>query len=223
MKVNLHSPVEEVQIQIIPLIDVVFCILTFFILAALQFTRQQAINVDLPKASTGTGSTSQILPVTIDALGQTYVEKQAVKREQLPEILRNYIKQNPNGVLVLNASRTSTYNDVIETLDLLRQVGGDRVSLGIIPSSASPLTNSSPPVTFPLPVNPGAAPVPNTAPVAPINPQGNPNFNLLPPNAPIQPSAGQGFNSPPNVSPVFPQVPAPQAPAKQANPAPAKR
>jgi biopolymer transport protein ExbD len=224
MKVNLHSPVEEVQIQIIPLIDVVFCILTFFILAALQFTRQQAINVDLPKASTGTGSTisslqgSQILPVTIDALGQTYVEKQPVKREQLAEILRNYIKQNPNGVLVLNASRTSTYNDVIETLDLLRQVGGDRVSLGIIPGSASAPTNSSPPVIFPLPVNPGAAPVPNTAPVAPINPQGNPNFNL-PPNAPIQPPAGQGFNPAPNgVSPVFPQ-----APAKPANPAPAKR
>ncbi|MFM7366331.1 MAG: biopolymer transporter ExbD, partial [Sphaerospermopsis kisseleviana] len=31
MKVNLHTPIEEVQIQIIPLIDVVFCILTFFL------------------------------------------------------------------------------------------------------------------------------------------------------------------------------------------------
>ena len=138
MKINLHTPVEEVQIQIIPLLDVIFCILTFFILAALQFTRQQAINVDLPKASTGRGSAvtqataSQILPVSIDALGQTYVEKQAVKREQLAEILKNYVNQNPNGVLVLNASRSATYNDVIETLDLLRQVGGDRVSLGII-------------------------------------------------------------------------------------------
>ncbi|MFN6032855.1 MAG: ExbD/TolR family protein, partial [Dolichospermum sp.] len=54
MKVKLDTPAEDVQIQIIPLIDVVFCILTFFLLAALQFTRQQAINVDLPKASTGT-------------------------------------------------------------------------------------------------------------------------------------------------------------------------
>jgi hypothetical protein len=36
MKIHLDSPPEEVQIQIIPLIDVIFCILTFFILAALQ-------------------------------------------------------------------------------------------------------------------------------------------------------------------------------------------
>ena len=50
MKINQYSPVEDVEIQIIPLIDVVFCILTFFLLAALQFTRQQAINIDLPKA-----------------------------------------------------------------------------------------------------------------------------------------------------------------------------
>ncbi|MFM8004040.1 MAG: ExbD/TolR family protein, partial [Dolichospermum sp.] len=77
MKVKLDNTAEDVQIQIIPLIDVVFCILTFFLLAALQFTRQQAINVDLPKASTGTSSAANsqtknnILPVTIDAVGMT--------------------------------------------------------------------------------------------------------------------------------------------------------
>lgn len=138
MKVNLHTPVEEAQIQIIPLIDVVFCILTFFLLAALQFTRQQAINVDLPKASTSTvpGVTSQSGSqiVTIDAVGNIYIEKQPVRRDELAQRLMQYLQANPNGILVLNASRTATYNDVIEILDLMRQVGGDRVSLGIIPA-----------------------------------------------------------------------------------------
>ncbi|MBW4645931.1 MAG: biopolymer transporter ExbD [Goleter apudmare HA4340-LM2] len=180
MKINLHNPAEEVQIQIIPLIDVVFCILTFFLLAALQFTRQQAINVDLPKASTGTSNNvplqgkSNILPVTIDAVGQTYVEKQPVQREQLTEILRRYIQENPNGILVLNASRTATYNDVIQTLDLLRQVGGDRVSLGIIPGSSQPSLNPTVPAVPSFPTDPGAAPaIPNTVPVPGINPQEN--------------------------------------------------
>lgn len=69
MKINLHSPIEEVQVQIIPLIDVIFCILTFFLLAALQFTRQQAISVDLPKASTGAPSQFQSrLIVTLSTL-----------------------------------------------------------------------------------------------------------------------------------------------------------
>jgi biopolymer transport protein ExbD len=207
MKVNLHTPIEEVQIQIIPLIDVVFCILTFFLLAALQFTRQQAINVDLPKASTksvsaiASQSGNQI--VTIDAVGNTYIEKQPVKREDLAQRLKLYLQANPNGVIVLNASRTATYNDVIETLDLLRQVGGDRVSLGIIPGPSQPPTNplnQSPVPSFP--VNPGEAPVPG------INPEGN-----LTPRFPSVP--GQ------NISPINPDIsnPAvPVAPGSQSTP-----
>ncbi|MGF1938532.1 MAG: biopolymer transporter ExbD [Nostoc sp. ChiQUE02] len=219
MKVNLHTPIEEVQIQIIPLIDVVFCILTFFLLAALQFTRQQAINVDLPKASATTvsGITSQSgsLIVTIDAVGNTYIEKQLVKREDLGQRLKQYLQANPSAVVVLNASRTATYNDVIETLDLLRQVGGDRVSLGIIPGpSQSPTNLPNQPAVPSFPINPGAAPVPG------INPEGNltPKFPLAPNSVPLptetgQPQTGQGI-SPinPSFSPLVPNSPAPQAP-----------
>ncbi|GAA6615248.1 ExbD/TolR family protein [Scytonema sp. NUACC26] len=218
MKINLQSPVEEAQIQILPLIDVIFCILTFFILAALQFTRQQAINIDLPKAKTGTsaaGVVSQagrdILPVTIDAVGQTYVEKQPINREQLKSALEDYIKKNPKGVFVLNASRSATYNDVIEMLDLLRSVGGDRVSLGIIPGSSGQTTDPSLPASPSFPNNPnapGGAPLPNTVP---------PNlFN--PPPAPNQIPPGQGTTpvNPLGNSPSLPQVPAGGKP----NPAP---
>lgn len=232
MKVNLHTPVEEVQIQIIPLIDVIFCILTFFILAALQFTRQEAININLPEAKTGTPlpntsnaqlqSQGQILTLGIDAIGQTSLDGQTIKREQLAENYKNYLKQNPNGILALKVTKSTAYNDVMEMVDLWRQQGGTQISFVVQPTFSSPPT-SSPPVIPPFPVNPGAAPVPNTAPVAPINPQTNPNFNL-PPNAPVQPLPGQGFNPAPNgVSPVFPQVPAPQTPAKQATPTPSKR
>jgi biopolymer transport protein ExbD len=207
MKVNLQTPIEEVQIQIIPLIDVVFCILTFFLLAALQFTRQQAINVDLPKASTGETSAassqtkSDILPVTIDAVGQTYIEKEPVRREELESLLKQYVQANPNGILVLNASRTATYNDVIQTLDLLRQVGGNRVSLGIIPGPSQPLTNSEIPSFVPS--------IPNTVPIPGSDSQGNftPSF----PSAPNSfPSNGEGIN--PAISPIVPNNSAPQMP-----------
>ncbi|MBH8571450.1 biopolymer transporter ExbD [Nostocaceae cyanobacterium CENA369] len=221
MKVNLHTPIEEIQVQIIPLIDVVFCILTFFLLAALQFTRQQVINVDLPKASTSTVASassqnaSQI--VTIDAVGNTYIEKQLVRKEELAQRLKKYLEQNPNGILVLNASRTATYNDVIETLDLLRQVGGDRVSLGIIPGP-SQLPTSPIPTNPNFPVNPEN--IPNTVPIPGINPQGefNPNLpsnpNQVPlPTTPSLPPTNQG------VTPIVPSTQVPQVPTKT-NPVP---
>ncbi|RUR85968.1 ExbD/TolR family protein [Chlorogloeopsis fritschii PCC 9212] len=208
MKINLHTPIEEAQVQLIPLIDVIFCILTFFLLASLQLTRQQAINVDLPKASSSTATDlkpqRQILPVTIDAVGQTYVEKQPVRREQLGEILSKYLQANPTGTVVLYASRSATYNDVIELLDLLRQVGGNRVSLGIIPGSSAQPKNSPPPVT----------PVP-----FPVNPQGNPN--LYQPSNPDQNPFPTVPNQPPIGTPVNPGA-VPQQPTtpSTSNPTP---
>jgi biopolymer transport protein ExbD len=210
MKVKLDTPSEDVQIQIIPLIDVVFCILTFFLLAALQFTRQQAINVDLPKASTGENSAansqikSKILPVTIDAIGLTYIEKEPVKQEELEARLKQYIQANPDGILVLNASRTATYNDVIQTLDLLRKVGGNRVSLGIIPGSSQPVTNSPNFPTLPInnnPTIPGINSLDNLRSLPPVdpNPFPAPGNGINPgtlPQAPVTP--GTNNSSPQN-------------------------
>ncbi|MBH8563609.1 biopolymer transporter ExbD [Nostoc sp. CENA67] len=219
MKVNLHTPIEEVQVQLIPFIDVIFCILTFFILGALQFTRQQAINVDLPKGSTGTGAGANPI-VYVDPQGKTYIEQQPVEREELAQRLKLYFQQNPNNIVVLNASQTASYNDVIQILDLLRQVGGNRVSLGIKPGPSSSPTNLPNQPTVPyFPNNPAGVPTPYTPPIPGINPQGefNPNLPSTPnqfplPTTPNQPT-GQGI-SPinPGINPVVPNQQAPQVP-----------
>lgn len=167
MKINLQSPIEEVQIQIVPLIDVIFCILTFFLLAALQFTRQQAITVDLPKANTGTPpQVRQNLIVTLDSIGQLYVEQQSVEIAQLSQLLLTYRQMNPNGMMVLNASRTSSYNDVVEVLDRMRKVGGERVALATLPASSEPTGAKA--VTPYFPSVPGSMPEPVIAPTIPL-------------------------------------------------------
>lgn len=191
MKINLHSPIEEVQVQIIPLIDVIFCILTFFLLAALQFTRQQAINVDLPKASTGAPSQFQSrLIVTLDSAGQIFVDQNPVGLDQLSQTLRAYFQANPLGTVILNASRTSSYNDVILLLDTMRQVGGDRVALATIAGSSDrPAGSTLSPGTIPtVPPASSQFPFPTT-----------PNSNLTPayPTAPApQPTVSPGSISP---------------------------
>jgi biopolymer transport protein ExbD len=127
-----NSSQEEVRLEILPLIDVIFCILTFFILAAVTFSRQQAINVDLPSASTGQPQVNEMLVVGLDQNGQIYLEQQIVTNEQLVQALKNYYLINPRGLVVLHASRETRYNEVIELLDLLRTFGGDRVALATL-------------------------------------------------------------------------------------------
>jgi biopolymer transport protein ExbD len=135
MKWNYENPEEEVRIELIPLIDVIFCILTFFILAAVTLTRQTAINVDLPRASTGATQLRELLIVSVDPIGQTYIEKQPVSRQQLYDALLNFRQTSADGLIVLYASRAASYNDVVQVLDLLRSVGGSRVALATLPGS----------------------------------------------------------------------------------------
>jgi biopolymer transport protein ExbD len=189
MKINLDTPAEETRIELVPLIDVIFCILTFFLLAALQLTRQQAINVDLPKAKTGQTQMREMLIVSLDDVGQTYIDQLPVNESQLDRVIKDYRTKNPAGLMVLYAPQNARYAKVVQVLDKLREVGGDRVALATLPSSASPAPNPSlqnpsfpavPPagnLGQPLP-SPGAIPLnPNGSPLpaAPNQPQLAPN------------------------------------------------
>ncbi len=150
---------SEVKIELLPLIDVIFCILTFFLLAAVNFSRQQAISLDLPQAKTGTPQMKDMLIVSIDNIGQLYVEKELVSRNVLLAEIEEYRQENPEGLMVLYASKNTTYREVVEVLDLLRQVGGERVALATIPIGnyvpVNPqIPNYSPLPGFPNPPNP---------------------------------------------------------------------
>lgn len=196
----------EARIEIVPLIDVIFCILTFFILGAVGLSRQQAISLDLPRASTGAPQMREMFMVSLDDLGQLYIEKQPVTESQLSSALKNYHQYNPQGLIVLHASRNASYNDVVQLLDLLRQVGGDRVALATLPGDArsapgvndpnSSLGNGTFPSGFNTPgLNlPGNNPAPsfaNPLPGPSTDRFGDPNLppSGLNPNLPNVPSA----------------------------------
>ena len=70
--------------------------------------------------------------------------------DQLSDTLRTYFQANPLGTVILNASRTSSYNDVVQLLDVMRQVGGDRVALATIAGYVDRPAGSIPsPATIP--------------------------------------------------------------------------
>ena len=188
MKLPYHESADpDVRIEIVPLIDVIFCILTFFILAAVTLTRQSAINVDLPRATSGTTQLRELLIVSVDPIGQTYIEKQPVTREQLYQAMINFRQTSPDGLVVLYASRASSYNDVVQVLDLLRSVGGSRVALATLPGGA----NNSSPLQLPeLPNGSGTSgslddplQLPGLSPANPSSPQ-LPSLDTLPGGTP---------------------------------------
>jgi biopolymer transport protein ExbD len=217
MKIDLLEPTntDEVRLELVPLIDVIFCILTFFILAAVGLTQQQAIDLDLPAAQTGQplqGQPGQPLPerlyVSIDAFGQVYLDQQPVSVELLTDVLRQYQQAAPNGLIVLYASRDARYEDVVTVLDQLRAVGGDRVALATLPGDARPDGTQQP-------LQPGQPGQPDGG--FPLQPAPGSPLSPVDPNAPLSPFGDQTspFNQPqsPLGQPLSPANPEAQPPA----------
>ncbi len=182
-----QSSEQDMRVEIVPLIDVIFCILTFFILAGVGLSRQQAISLDLPKASTGTPQMREMLVVSLDPLGQVYLDKQLVTRSQLKDALKNYHQLNQTGIMVLNAARNTSYNEVIQVLDLMRKVGGNRVALATVTGESENLDNSlTPPSPYLRNIQPNYSgnPLQQTTPGGSGNafPRQTPNLPLGNPN-----------------------------------------
>ncbi len=201
MKVDMNNPQSDVQIEILPMIDVIFCILTFFILAAVGLTRQQVIDLTLPSVDNSvpvSGDSRDRLYVSVDSVGQVYIDANAVPLSLLQDVLVQHQQIAPNGTIVLYAATDARYEDVIQVLDLLRSVGGDRVALATLPRGASldPTQGSTPNVGQPgqpLPGTPGGLEAPNGGsglpPDTQITPlpsdtQLSPGSTILPPVSP---------------------------------------
>jgi biopolymer transport protein ExbD len=189
-----QQPSDDIRIELVPLIDIIFCVLIFFILASLQVARQQAIQINLPKASTAALQTRQTLIVSVDSIGQVYVDQTVVSQDQLFIYLQGYQTSNPQGLMVLYADQSSVYSDVVRVLDLMRSVGGDRVALATQPSDIAPgmapagtapgtMFNTNPAGGLsPLPVTPGGLVSPTPGELLPSATGGDAG---LPPGMPV--------------------------------------
>jgi biopolymer transport protein ExbD len=170
VKINLGNNNDGgPRVEVVPLIDIIFCILTFFLLSGLQMARQQAISVDIPKAKSAESQTRQMMIVSLDRDGQIFVEQQRYPQvEALYQATKTYRANSPNGSIVLYASKQVRYERVMEILDLLRVAGGENVALATtnIESSTSPtstinLTPSTAPATPTLAPFPSNSPAPS--------------------------------------------------------------
>ncbi|MEA5579768.1 biopolymer transporter ExbD [Nodularia harveyana UHCC-0300] len=124
------EPDLPAQINILPMIDVIFAILTFFIMSTLFLTRSEGLPVNLPQAST---ATAQQIPtritVTLDAKGILSVNRQPSTVDSLAEQLRTIIGSNSESLVIINADEKVGHGQVVAIMDQVRQVKGAKLAI----------------------------------------------------------------------------------------------
>jgi len=139
--VNIRSAKkEELDVNVTPLIDVVFLLLIFFMVST-TFERQSQIDVTLPKASINTPvKEDRTIEVTVNAEGVYFVNGQRVINTQLATLKQAMLKvangrQNPP--VIINADKSAQVQSMVTVMDAARQLGFVHISFATSRSNES--------------------------------------------------------------------------------------
>ncbi|PSN11404.1 biopolymer transporter ExbD [filamentous cyanobacterium CCT1] len=131
-----EDPESPIQINIVPMIDVVFAILAFFILSSLLLTRNEGLPVALPNAETAEAQVQRQVVVSLNAAGEIFVGNRAVTDEQLLEAIQTLGTLTDGGLVVIRADQSVSHGRVVTVMDRLRSLPG--VQLAIATEGSQP-------------------------------------------------------------------------------------
>lgn len=120
------NPSEEVDLNITPLIDVVFLLLIFFMVST-TFDHESEVNITLPKASKEIAQAKpDAINVAIDAQSRIYINEKELINSQIStikEALYDIAADLEDAPIIINADEATPYQMVIRTMDAARQLG----------------------------------------------------------------------------------------------------
>lgn len=126
---SIDEPDVPPQINIVPMIDVIFAILTFFIMSSLFLGRFEGLAVNLPKSQSAKPQKLVRATVTLDSQGNLFLNRTPLSVETLPQAIRQLNQPDQNLVVVLNADGSVTHDRVVTVMDSIRQVEGAKLAI----------------------------------------------------------------------------------------------
>ena len=119
---------NENQINILPMIDIIFAILSFLIVSTLYLSKVDTIPVDLPKATSSISQNDNFIIISIDEVGNLFINQKKILLSDLRRNILNLMDKN-SKVVVLNADKNVSHGVVIKVLDSVRSVEGLNIAI----------------------------------------------------------------------------------------------
>ena len=119
---------EEVDVNLTPMLDVVFILLIFFIVTA-SFVKEAGIEVSRPAAESAVRQEHAAILIAIDARGGVWIDKRNVDPRAVRANVERLHLQNPQGSVVILADRASHNGVLVEVLDQVRLAGVEKIAI----------------------------------------------------------------------------------------------
>lgn len=129
MRLRDRRAFDKPEVMIIPMIDIMFFLLVFFIMSTLYMVNLKTVDVNLPKAQTAQTQLHVTYLVTVRKDGSLWLEDQPINEATLLRRARAESQNNPRFAVVVRADGDMNYSGVMELLDKFRKEGITRFGL----------------------------------------------------------------------------------------------
>jgi len=129
MKDYFNSEEENIQINILPMIDIIFVILSFFIVSSLYLVKLETIPVNLPRAETSNQEKDSLIVVSLNLENRVFINDKFIDISIFENEIRSKLRVSNNKKVVLRADKGIKYGKVISILDILRKI--ENIKIGV--------------------------------------------------------------------------------------------
>lgn len=115
--------------MIIPMIDIIFFLLVFFMMNSLQTIAQKALSVQLPQAQSASAPVQMPIILTVDAEGHITMDNKPVSYDAASDMMKKHISENSNAAVILQADKRTAHGQVVAVMDMLKAAGVKRLAI----------------------------------------------------------------------------------------------
>ncbi|MEM9404017.1 MAG: biopolymer transporter ExbD [Pseudomonadota bacterium] len=130
MRKNAGAPVEDEdnEINLTPMLDVVFIMLIFFIVTA-SFIKEAGIDVRRPDAPTADRQDDAAILIAISPDDEIWIDRKETDARNVRSMIERLHAENPKGSIVIQADEESTNETLVAVLEAAKQAGVSAVAI----------------------------------------------------------------------------------------------
>jgi len=120
---------SENSINILPMIDIIFAILSFFIISSLYLTKTDSIKVTLPKSSTAVREENKPHIITIDKNEKIYFKSNEIPLKNISVLIQTNIENIEKPIVILRADTSVKHGLIVNLIDELRKIENLQIAI----------------------------------------------------------------------------------------------
>ena len=120
---------NENSINILPMIDIIFAILSFFIISSLYLTKVDSIKVNLPKSSSAKREQNKMQIITVDKNEKIYFQSNEILFKNIYLSVQKYTEKMEDPLVILRADTSVKHGLIVNLLDELKKIENLKVGI----------------------------------------------------------------------------------------------